>query len=152
MLAAGTTRPEEGEVPDVEVEAGGARDTPDHVAEHVTRRFLHATALAAHEMDVVVVTGDGVRRCSVPEVRVLHEPELLEQLERSVDGGDVDPAGRPAYPFRDLVGSGVTERRDCFEHELALRGQAVSARAEARLPGVARLGRHDPNVGAASAG
>ena len=52
-----------------------------------------AAGVADH-VDVVVL-GRPVGRRAVPEVGVPHQAELLEQLERAVDGGDVDARAPP---------------------------------------------------------
>lgn len=69
----------------------------------------------ADDVDVFVL-GRSVRRRAVPEMRVPHEPDLLEQFKRSVDGGHVDAVDRLA----DLLRRRVPEGADGIEHLLAL--------------------------------
>ena len=59
-----------------------------------------------------------------------HQPELLEHLERAVDGGGVDGADLAADVREHLVGGGVVEVLDCAQDELALRGEPKAALAQ----------------------
>ena len=73
-----------------------------------------------------------VRRRAVPEVGVGDQPELLEQLQRAVDGGDVDAAGVRCTAAQ--ISSGVPCRaRYRLQHELALRRQPVALRPQRGL-------------------
>ncbi len=66
------------------------------------------------------------------QVGVPHQPQLFEQLERPIDGGDVDTSRALLDPRRDLVGRTVLERLDGFEYQLPLWGQAVATGAQLR--------------------
>ncbi len=75
-----------------------------------------------------------VRRRPVAQVRVPHQAELLQQLQRPVDRGLVDRPGPLAHVRQHLVRGRVTELLDGVEHQLALRGEPVALRAQGRLP------------------
>src|SRR3954465_8974405 len=132
---AGRADTEDGEVTGVDGEPVLGRDPAHRTLDDLCRHLLDASALPADEVEVVRVVGGVVGRRAVAEMGVGDEAELLEQLERAIDGRDVDAAGGAAYPLGDLVGGGVAERGDGLEDELALRGEPVAARAEAGLPG-----------------
>jgi hypothetical protein len=68
------------------------------------------------------------------EMGVGDEPELLEQLECSVDGRDVDRSDRLPHFRQDLVRRGVPERLNCLEDQLPLRRQPVAPSPEHALP------------------
>ena len=58
------------------------------------------------------------------------KPELLQKLERAVDGRDVDAVRGLLHGLRDLFGCRVPEPHDGFQDELALRCQPVPLRAQ----------------------
>jgi hypothetical protein len=66
----------------------------------------------------------------VGQVGVVDQPELFEQLERAVDGGDVDPGSPLTHVVVHLLGRGVAQLVHCFEDELALRGESQAALPE----------------------
>ena len=68
----------------------------------------------------------------MPQMRVPHQPQLFEQLECPIDGGDVHTGRTLLDPRRDLVGRAVLERLDGFEYELPLRGEAVATSTQLR--------------------
>jgi hypothetical protein len=68
--------------------------------------------------------------CPVREVGVGDEAELLEQLQRPVDRGDVHTGSRPGYRGVHLIRGGVAEGVDRLQHQLALRGEAKPPGAE----------------------
>ena len=105
-------------------EVGGHRDV----------RLDHVRAVPADQVDVVVPVGEVVRRRAVPEMGMADQPELLQQLQRPVDGGDVDPRRRPPHLHEDVVGGRVLKGVHGFEHELALRRQPVAALPQVALP------------------
>ena len=75
--------------------------------------------------------GEVVARRPVVDVRVPDQAELLQRLERAVDGRcghRVRAVG--GHGIHDLVGGGVTEPPDGRQHALALRGQALAARPQ----------------------
>jgi hypothetical protein len=82
-------------------------------------------------VDVLLAADTVIRRCTMAEVGVGDEAELLQELQRAVDGRDVDTFGGLPHLSHDLVGSGMPKPVDRLEHELSLRGQPVAARAEA---------------------
>ena len=76
----------------------------------------HRATGVADDVDVIVL-GRSVRGCTVPEVCMSNEPDLLQQFERPIDGGDVDTVDR----FADLLGRCVAERAHGVQYLLALR-------------------------------
>ena len=74
-------------------------------------------AVVADDVDVVVLRGT-VCRCAVVQMGVPHHPDLLEELQRAVDGRQVDVLDG----VEDLFGRGVSEFADSDEHPLALSG------------------------------
>lgn len=85
-------------------------------------------------MDVLGVVRDVIRRCAVAQVGVRNESELFEQIERAVDGGDVDAGRSFAHFGDDLIGSGMPETGDGFKDELPLRSEAVAPRPQLAVP------------------
>src|SRR3954454_24983494 len=80
---------EDGEMRPVEGEPALVAQPPFQVVGERRRRVDHSAAVVANDMHVVVLGGTE-SGCAVVEMGVSHEPELLEQLERAVDGGEVD--------------------------------------------------------------
>ena len=117
-----------------------------------------AVAIPADQVEVLVVGDRVVRRRAVAEVRVPDQAELLEDLERAVDGGDVDRRGLLAHPRQHLVGGGVAEGVDRAQDQLALRGQPVALLPQRRPPvvgsssGSRPLAAGAPRCGAAAPG
>lgn len=66
------------------------------------------------------------------QMGVPHQPQLFEQLERPIDGGDIDTGRALLDPRRDLVGRAVLEHLDGFEYQLPLRGEAVATSTQLR--------------------
>src|SRR4051794_12571051 len=138
--AAVPTPAEHSEVAYVDSEASLRGKPADDLGKHRAVGLLHPAAVAADQVHVIVVTCDRVRRRAVTEVRVLDEPELLEELQRAVDGRDVHGRGGTTNCARDLLRRAVTELPDSLEHELSLGRRAVAAGTKRRLP-VVRGGR-----------
>ena len=65
----------------------------------------------------VIVVGQPIRGCSVAKVRVGEQAELLEQLQRSVDSGQVDLG----YRIGNLIRGGVHELGHGSHNALTLR-------------------------------
>ncbi len=75
-------------------EAGVPLDAPERGLELVVGERLDAAALIAHEV-VMVLVGELdalVVRARVPEVELLHEVPLGEEIEDAVDARDADLA------------------------------------------------------------
>src|SRR5664280_2215573 len=62
------------------------------------------------------------------------QPELLEQVQRAVNGGQTQAGGHLPDALGDRLRRGVAEVGDRLQHQLALRRQPVSARAERTVP------------------
>ena len=91
-------------------------------------------AVPADQVHVVGVGGQVVGRRPVMEVGVGDHADVLEQLERAVDGGDVDAAGGLLDLGADLFRGRVVELRHRFQHELALRRHPVAAGPQLLVP------------------
>ena len=81
-------------------------------------------------MDVLLLARRVVGRRAVRQVGMRDQPELFEQFQRAVDGGDVDAGGGLAHLAVHLLRRGVPELVDRLEHELALRGQPQATGAQ----------------------
>ncbi|GIF24194.1 hypothetical protein Ate02nite_69240 [Paractinoplanes tereljensis] len=64
------------------------------------------------------------------QVGVIDQPELFEQLEGAIDGGDVDPGDPLTDRGVHLLGRGVTEIMHRLQDELALRREPQPALTE----------------------
>ena len=71
---------------------------------------------------------------AVSEMGVGDQPDLLEQLKGSVNGGEIYPDCLLLDLGVDLLGSSVLEGRDSLENELALRGDTVTAGPQRVIP------------------
>src|SRR3954447_15200507 len=107
--AAGGAGAEDREVPDVDGEAPVRGDPCHGLVEHVGWHLLDRAAYPADEMEMVGIVGRVVGRCAVAEVRVRYQTELFEQLERAIDGRQVDAGRRTTDFFGDLVRCRVAE-------------------------------------------
>ena len=116
-----------------------------HLSQDLGRHLLDPITASADEVYVCPLARRVIGRRAVPEVGVVDQAELLEQLEGPVDGRNVDAAGHLANLGDDVLGGGVPELRDSLQDELALGGEPVSPGAQLRLP--FRSGGHDPSVG-----
>src|SRR5260370_9830360 len=96
--------------------------------------FRHLSAVPADEVHMIGLGREVIGRSAVAEVGVGDQAELLEQLERAVDRGDVHtPCGLP-YLGADVLWRRVFQLVDRFEHELPLRRDTVSPRPELLVP------------------
>ena len=137
------------EVADVGLEAVLLVQRGDQGADRVGADLRHPAALTAEQVHVVGVAGQVIDGRTVPEVGVGDHPDLLEQFERPVDGGDVDPARRPLHLGADLLRGRVIESCHRLEHELALWRNPVAAGTKLFVPGPHRercVGCHGPIV------
>jgi hypothetical protein len=148
--AAGRAGAEDGEMTGVDGKAVLVGNPADRFFDEPDRDLFDPTAFTADEVKMIGVLGRVVGRRSVAQVGVSDQSELFEKLERPIDRRDVDATGRTTYPFGDLVRRGMTQRRHCLEHELALRGQPVAARTQLRVPGLTGLARHARSLGRVS--
>ena len=116
---------EDGEVRAIQHEAVLAGQTLLELVDEIGRRIEHRAAGVAHHVDVVVL-GRPVRGCAVTQVGMAHEAELLEELERAIDGREID--------FRDgltdLFRCRVAEFANRPEHAVTLSGHAHATRAQ----------------------
>ena len=79
-------------------------------------------------MVVLRFVGALVLRHIVVKVGVAHHAELLEHLQRTVDGRDVDVGKDAHHVLVDLVGRDVAmHRRDGVQDQLALRRHAQAS-------------------------
>ena len=92
---------EDGEVLHVGLEPEAAPQLARRTAPRpTTSASMHHVAVPADQVHVVVAVGEVVGRRAVPEVGVADQAQLLQQLQRPVDGGDVDAATRSCAPRR----------------------------------------------------
>ena len=64
---------------------------------HVHIGLDHVLAVTAHQVQMVVAVGEVVGRRTVPEVGVADQAQFLQQLQRAVDRGNVDPREFSTY-------------------------------------------------------
>jgi hypothetical protein len=102
--------------------------------EHIRPNRDHLPAIPADQVEVLVVAHRVVRRGAVGQVRVPHQPELLEHLEGAVDGRDVQRRRALADLREHLVRRRVAEGVDGVEDQLPLRGEPVALLAEPLSP------------------
>ncbi len=106
----------------------GIQDKPEpvsqplgEIAELLRGNLEDLAASVAHQVHVLMRLG-GVARRTVPEVGVSDQFEALQQVERAVDGGDVDCRCDSLDVFANPLRGGVLQLPHRVEHELALRG------------------------------
>ena len=92
---------------------------------------VDAIAPSADKVDVHVIIHGVVRRGAVTEVRMRHQADLLEHLERAVDGREIDLRRLSLHAHEDLLGGCVAEVIDRNEHKIALWCHAISPGVEA---------------------
>ena len=136
--------PEDREVLHVGLEAERAPQLRGEVGDHVHVGLDDVRAVPADEVDVVMAVRQVVRRGAVPEVGMADQPELLQELQGPVDGGDVHARRRPAHLAEDVVGRRVLQLVHGLQNELALRRQPVATLPKIGLPVGAH---HMPSVG-----
>lgn len=91
-------------------------------------------ATAADEVDVLRIGREVIPVRPMPEMGVRDQADLFQQLEGSVNGGEIDSHCLLPDLGVDLLGSSVLERRDSLEDELALRGNPVTAGPQRVIP------------------
>src|SRR5581483_10038465 len=127
---------EDGEVAHVGLEAVPLVEGGDQGTDRVRADLGDPAAVAADQVHVVGVGGQVVRGRAVPEVGVRDHADLLEQLERAVNGRDVDAARGLLDLSADLLRGRVTEPRHRLQDELALRGHPVATGTQLLVPAV----------------
>ena len=110
LRPAALTNTDDREVPAIDLEAVVALDRPDQRFELRRRELLDVLAALADEVLVVLVR-EVVHRAAVAEVDVVDDAELLECVERPVDGGDVHRREPALHLRRDVVRRHVPLRR-----------------------------------------
>src|SRR6201996_44130 len=88
---------EHGQVTDIGLESLVGLQGRNQRPGHVRADLGDLPAAPADQVHVVGVLSQVVGGGAVPEVGVGHHAQLFEQLQRAVDGGDVDAAGRLAH-------------------------------------------------------
>jgi hypothetical protein len=94
----------------------------------------HIAAISAHEMQVGFLIGVMVGRWAMTKVRVADQAKLFKQLERPIDGRDVDRADCLPDLCQDLLGRRMPECLHGLEHQLPLGRQPMASRPEHALP------------------
>ena len=85
-------------------------------------------------MDVYMLIDRVICRCPMADMSVGDEADILEDLEGSVHGRQVD-AGRRALDLdEDLLGRSVTQPLHRLKDELPLRGDAEPVLAKTSVP------------------
>jgi hypothetical protein len=134
LRPAARAEPEYGQVPDVGLEVFSLLKCHHKRPYGLLVDLRDLPAPVADEVHVLGLGSQVVSGGTVEQVRVRHEPELLEQLERPVDGGHIDGAGGLPYVGEYFLRSSVLQPRNGLEHQLALRRDAVSARPKRVVP------------------
>lgn len=116
---------EDGEVRSVEDEPALVPQPVGERVDQIRRRVDDGSARVAHDVDVVVASRS-VSRGPVPEMSVLDQADLLQQLEGAVDGRDVDVRDRLA----DLFRRGMAEPANGAEYLLTLGSHAQPSRPQ----------------------
>lgn len=94
----------------------------------------YRSASSAHQVHVLRVVRNVVRRRAVAEVSVRDQRQLFEQIKRSIDRRDVDPACGLAHLGEDVFCGRMTKRHDRLEHKLPLGREPVSLGTQLTLP------------------
>ena len=118
----------------VDLESALVPEPRDDVSDELRRDRFDRVAAAADQMDVRLLGRRVVGRSAVIEMGMGDETELLEELEVAVDGRDVDRMSSGTDFDADVFRGRVTEPRDRFQDELALRGQPIATLAQLGLP------------------
>src|SRR5262245_5232731 len=74
----------------------------------------HVTAAAADEVDMLLGPNRVVGGCAMGEMSVGDQPQLLQQLQGAIDGGDINASGGARHLSVYLVRSGATQGVDRF--------------------------------------
>lgn len=99
----------------------------------------------AHQVNMRFVFDCVVGRSTMTDVCVADKADFFKHFKCSVDRGEID-AGSSALHFdKKFIWCRVTQRFNCFEHQLPLRGDAVTACTQTSLP-LARVGRGSRTV------
>lgn len=118
---------------DIGLESKRTIKTSHEFRSQIGRCLTHGAALTAYDMDVRGMGGEVIARHPVVDVRVGHQAEFLQGLERAIDrrqghGG----LSRLGDKVDELLGRGVTESLDRVEHLLALRREPPSGGSQTR--------------------
>ena len=106
-LAAGAAQPVHGGVRDVGREPERLVEPRDELVGDGQRGLADPAAAPADDVQVGRVLGEVVARRPVVDVGVPDQAELLQRLERAVDGGGADTASAPSAATASTISSGV---------------------------------------------
>ena len=134
LLPAVRTPAEDRKVPDIGVEAVIMVELRHQVRRNGDLGLDHTAAISADEVQVGFLIRVMVGRRAMTEVRMTDKAKLFKQLERSIDGRDVDSADCLPDLCQDLLRRRMPEGLHCLEHQLPLRRQPVASRPEHALP------------------
>ncbi len=90
-----------------ELVSAPSRDAPERLLESAVLEWLHLAAVATDEVVMMMIPArvDALEaRDPISQIDALHEAELAETLERSIDARDSDPRSLRAEAFVDLLG------------------------------------------------
>jgi hypothetical protein len=126
LLSAVRTQTEDREVPDIGVEAVVVVKLRHQARRHGHVGLDHTAAIAADEMQVGFLISVMVGRRAMTKMRVTDQAKFFKQLERSIDGRDVDRGGCLPDLRQDLLGRRMPECLHGLEHQLPLGRQPVA--------------------------
>lgn len=110
----------------IDLEAVVALDRAQERTELARRQLDHRFASLADEV-LVFFVGEVVDGASVSEVHVVDDVDLLERVERSVDGRDVDRREPAVDVGGEFVGGDVSLRGEHGLDDHLARGRAPSS-------------------------
>jgi len=80
----------------------------------------------ADQMAMGTVEGRGIDHPAFPKVGLAHQPQFYQQIERAIDGSDVEGIGTGPNTLEDLLSGDMTPGAGYRLHDhLPLRGEAI---------------------------
>jgi len=97
------------------------------VVEGRFRQFHHLSTHLADKVMVMSLFDMMITKASLAEIGFHHKAELLEELQRPVDGRDVGIRVAPPYPVEDFLGADVAVHAvDSIDYHQPLGSQPVA--------------------------
>jgi hypothetical protein len=134
LLPTVRTKAEDREVPDIGVEAVITVELRHQIRRNGHLGLDHTAAISANEVQVGFLIGVMVGRRAMTKVRVTDKTKLFKQLERSIDGRDVDRADGLPNLCQNFLRRRMPEGLHGLEHQLPLGRQPVASCPEHALP------------------
>lgn len=94
-----------------------------HRQHHRRINLVDRTAVAADEMNMLILTRPVIGRRPVRQVGVTDQAQFLKQLKRAINRGDVDTGGTLANRVVNLLRRGMPQLMHSLQNQLALRSQ-----------------------------